>query len=163
MTASKCVSKLSPHFTLSELTVTSTGLPNEPDEYHLANLIQLCRLVLEPWRERTGALRVTSGFRSTEVNRAVGGSARSQHLKGEAVDVSPLIVSPTFAWVDLDALARGTLPVDQAIIYQRKNRTGWIHVSFTARYRPRRQFLVQPLEEPGKYVPYETFSGPLEL
>ena len=81
---------LSPHFTISELTRTSTGLPNEPSAEVVARLIVLA-WALEGLRARGGdvPLQVTSGYRSIEVNLAIGGALRSAHLAGLAADIKP--------------------------------------------------------------------------
>lgn len=126
---------ISDHFTLAELTTTSTGLPNEPDADAVGNLTDLCTYVLEPWRATTGPLRVTSGYRSPEVNAAVGGVSTSDHMTGRAVDVVPVTVTQIYAWNELlDGMRRGW-PVDQAILYPER---GHIHVSW--RENPRRVY-----------------------
>lgn len=131
---------LSPHFTLKELVTTSTGLANTPNARELCSLQALCSAVLEPWRERVGALRVNSGFRSARVNDAVGGSKTSHHRSGQAADVTPLGMPRPAAWyVLLDMIAAG-LPVDQAIIYET---TSHIHVDHVGDKTPRRQILVK--------------------
>ena len=115
--------KIGQHFTLAELTNTSTGIQNTPDELALNNLSYLVRTVLDPLRNQVGPLIVTSGYRSHDVNEAVGGSASSQHMKGEAADVVPTSSSKDAA---VDALRN--LPVDQVITYEN---TTHIHVSAT--------------------------------
>ena len=77
------------YFTLEELTHTSTGLTNIPDETQAGNLYALVNNILDPLREAFGApIRINSGFRSEEVNRAVNGARKSQHLLGEAADIT---------------------------------------------------------------------------
>ena len=78
---------MTPHFTLEELTRTDTGIPNAPNADQLANLERLAA-TLERVRSILGgsALIVSSAFRSSVVNRAVGGSATSAHLQGLAAD-----------------------------------------------------------------------------
>jgi uncharacterized protein YcbK (DUF882 family) len=145
---------LSPHFTLSELTTTSTGLANTPTQAELCRLRALCSAVLEPWRERVGALRVNSGFRSEAVNQAVGGSKSSQHRKGEAADVTPLHSKRIDAWRVLLEMAENGLPVDQAIIYET---TGHIHVSHATERNARREFLVKTAA--GPYVAWGPYQA----
>lgn len=79
--------KLSENFTLEELTRTSTGLNNTPNTEEIENLRELVVNVLQPAREALGPIRITSGFRSPEVNKKVGGADSSQHTKGEAADL----------------------------------------------------------------------------
>jgi hypothetical protein len=156
--------RLTPHFTLAELTVTSTGLPNVPSSAEAEALRELCLRVLEPWRAVVGPLRVTSGFRSRAVNdelrkRGYSASRTSQHLRGEAADVVPVRGDLVSAWAALVSLVERGLPVDQAIVYQRGPGKGWIHVSHDE--VPRRQLLVQ--DAAGRYHDYGSWVGPLVL
>jgi len=84
--------RLSQNFTLHELTASDTarrrGIDNTAGTYVVDRLTELCHTILEPLRIGIGsALCVSSGYRSKELNKAVGGSATSQHMVGEAVDV----------------------------------------------------------------------------
>lgn len=77
------------YFTLKELTATATGKPNTPGTVEVENLTNLVDNLLDPVREKWGKpIRVNSGYRSMAVNMAVGGAATSQHLKGEAADIT---------------------------------------------------------------------------
>ena len=85
--------KLSEHFSLRELCKTKTGIENVPNEEQVNNLKRVCGW-LEKLRKRWNDLYgegddpiiINSGFRSPEVNRAVGGATLSNHLTGCAVD-----------------------------------------------------------------------------
>ena len=77
---------LSPHFTLHELTRTTSGLYNGPTIDKIQALTALCVNLLEPVRNRFGPVSIHSGFRSAAVNAKIGGSKTSQHMKGEAAD-----------------------------------------------------------------------------
>ena len=77
---------LSPHFTLAELTRTSSGQPNVPNAAETKALVALCSSLLEPVRSKFGPVSIHSGYRSKAVNEAIGGSKTSQHMKGEAAD-----------------------------------------------------------------------------
>lgn len=78
--------QLSKHFSLSELTITSTGLPNTHVGAELENLYRLVD-VLEQIRFDLGhPVIISSGYRSPAVNSKVGGSKSSAHLKGLAAD-----------------------------------------------------------------------------
>ncbi len=83
--------RLSKNFTLSELTRSSTakrkGIKNEPTEAHKKNLQRIVTEILQPMRDELGPIRVTSGYRSPKLNRSIGGSTKSQHCKGQAVDI----------------------------------------------------------------------------
>lgn len=116
------------YFSIPELTTSQTakekGIDNTPNEQQTDNLIQLVGHVLDPLREAYGKpIIVSSGFRSIELNTAIGGVKTSQHCKGEAVDIIPKEKS------DLKSLFRLilslNLPFDQ-LIYEK---AAWIHVS----------------------------------
>ena len=88
------VMNLSEHFTLAELTKTSVKIDNVPNEEQVENLKRVCGW-LEQLRRRWNNLYgegddpiiINSGFRSPEVNKAVGGATLSNHLTGCAVDI----------------------------------------------------------------------------
>ena len=83
--------RLSKNFVLSEITRSNTakrkGISNEPKQEHLVNLQRLVTNLIQPMRNALGPIRVTSGYRSPELNRAIGGSSKSQHCKGQALDL----------------------------------------------------------------------------
>ena len=83
--------KLSKNFTLQELTKSNTalrlGIDNTPSKEGIMKLTILAISVLQLLRDRIGALRITSGYRSPQLNTAIGGSNKSQHTKCEAVDI----------------------------------------------------------------------------
>ena len=132
--------QLTPNFSLAELTRTGSGHSNEPDEAGRKRLLLLCQEVLEPLRKLWGVpIRVNSGYRSPEVNKAIGGAKGSQHMSGEAADIVPVGISAEQAMYTLSlAVARGELPtLGQAIVYA----SGFIHVSIDIAQKPRQQLL----------------------
>lgn len=81
------------HFTVAELTRSSTAtrlhIDNTPPPEAVAHMERLIAEVLDPARDRLGSpIRVNSGFRCQELNRAVGGAPRSYHLQGRAADLT---------------------------------------------------------------------------
>ena len=85
--------KLSKNFSLNELTYSSTAnyhkVDNTPDRWALDNLKKLCNEVLQPIRDKwDDSIFINSGFRNPIVNRLVKGSTSSQHLKGQAADIT---------------------------------------------------------------------------
>lgn len=157
--------KLSPHFSLQELVVTSTGLPNVPSPAEIANLRELATRVLQPWRDVVGRLKVTSGFRTEAVNLALReagykASRTSEHLRGLAADVKPLDTDLPDAWRAL--LDLPGLPIGQAILYVRRPGTGWVHVSVDLAPPLRRDLRVDLLGQP-RTVPWASYRGPLVL
>lgn len=123
------------YFTIDELCKSSTaaqrGIDNTPGAAERRNLTALVEHVLDPLRERWGApITVTSGYRSPKLNAAVGGAKTSQHLLGQAADLSAGSKAKN---KDLFNLLRASgLPFDQLIDekgYQ------WVHVSYGPRNR----------------------------
>lgn len=84
--------QLSKYFTLSDLTTTNTGYDNSPPANVLSNLRSLAQ-VLDQIRDQIGPFRINSGYRSSNVNNAVGGQNSSLHLTGQAADLQPLTMS----------------------------------------------------------------------
>lgn len=135
--------KLSPHFSLAEMSVSQTaarhGLRNVPTALQIESLTQLCNNVLEPLRARVRRpIIVSSGFRSKTVNRWVGGSDKSQHCKGEAVDFT--IPGMEVAEVVM-LIRRMGLPVDQVIDEFSNGGGGWVHVSHSRTGTQRGQYM----------------------
>jgi zinc D-Ala-D-Ala carboxypeptidase len=130
---------LSEHFALSEFLFSQTavrrGIDNTPNAGVIKNLAALCENVLEPLRGAANApIRISSGYRSPGLNKAVGGSATSQHCFGEAVDLT--IAGMTVA--ETVALIRSlNLPVDQVIDEFGR----WVHVSHKRKNDNRGQYL----------------------
>ena len=83
--------RLSKNFTLSEIVKSNTakrlGIENAPNKEHLKNMQVLIRDLIQPIRDAIGPIRISSGYRSPQLNRAIGGSTKSQHCKGEALDL----------------------------------------------------------------------------
>ena len=128
--------RLSPHFNLREMTRSQTaarmGIANIPSDDEVHNLRVLCRNILEPIRARYRvAFSPSSGYRSPALNEAIGGSRRSQHTKGEAVDFEIPHVSnfQVAKWIENNLL------FDQLILEHYIDTdpgSGWIHVSRSA-------------------------------
>jgi len=126
--------KLSPHFTLRELTNSQTatrhGIDNTPDEAALSNLKLICTNVLEPIRAHFGKpFTPSSGFRCLELNRKIGSKDTSQHTLGQAVDIEVPGVSNFILakWIEAN------LEYDQLILEHYKKgdpSSGWVHVSY---------------------------------
>ena len=126
---------LSPHFTLGELCKTRTGIENVPNEAQVENLKRLCRW-LEQLRRRWNNLYgegddpivINSGFRSPEVNKAVGGVSTSNHLTGCAVDIRCIGMEQAlrYASILLDLSDLNREDYDELLIEQKRN-VIWIH------------------------------------
>lgn len=129
------------YFTIEELTrstvATARGIPNIPGENEREALEVLVLALLDPLREIWGApIYVNSGYRSPALNKAVGGVANSQHMKGQAADIT---TGNTASNRKLFALIRdGGFDFDQLI--DEADGT-WIHVSYVSPSENRRQVL----------------------
>lgn len=144
--------RLGEFFTLAEMTRTSTGLDNVPGPAVRANMQELVATVLDPLRRHLGRpVRITSGFRSKQVNRRVGGSPHSRHLDGEAADIK---VEGLDAHDIVAAILLAELDFDQVIAYA-PERGGHVHIGILAgaAARHRRQLLWAPAGTLS-YVPY---------
>lgn len=130
------VDRLSQHFTLAELTKTSSKLSNKPDSpIVIANLQAVCTNILEQVREHyKKPIIIHSGYRSPAVNSAVGGKKSSQHCSGEAADfhVTGYSVYEVATWISEN------LDFDQLILENfvpNITTSGWVHCSFSKRNR----------------------------
>lgn len=123
---------LSPHFTLAEMTASATAraknLNNTPPLTAVFNLCALCSLILEPLRVAWGRpLVVTSGYRSKEVNEAVGGVANSYHTLGLAADIR---CTPDEGLRLCDLLSRNPY-LDKALFEHTKSGSQWLHIQIS--------------------------------
>jgi len=128
--------KLSKRFSLAELTHTSQKIANVPASPSiLNNLRAVCVNVLEVVREHYGRpVRIHSGYRCAAVNTAIGGSKRSQHMKGEAVDfhVTGHTVYDVAIWI------AENIDYDQVILENfvpEIKTSGWVHCSYSKNNR----------------------------
>lgn len=133
--------RISQNFTLEEMTFSQTaarmGIDNTPPQEVFRNLKRLCAL-LEDVRDACAApIRISSGYRSPDVNRAVGGARNSQHALGCAADFTAHGMT-----IDevIQIIIEADLPFDQLI----REFNSWIHISVpnTVNDKPRKQALI---------------------
>ena len=125
--------RLSPHFTLKELTRSALAarhdIQNLPEPHEIANLKRLAVKILEPVRLHYNIpFSPSSGYRNPAVNRLAGSKPTSQHLTGEAVDFE----IPGIANRDLAEWIKANLTFDQLILEFHNvddPASGWLHVS----------------------------------
>lgn len=125
--------KLSDHFTLGELIRSETaerkGIDNTPSDNLIPKLRRLCTEILEPVRLHFGKpFRPNSGYRSSELNKEIGGARNSQHCEAEAVDIE----IPGVSNYELAVWIKENLKFDQLILEcyrQGEPNSGWVHIS----------------------------------
>ena len=130
---------LTPHFTLEELTVTNhREFDNTPDDDTIKNLVRLANL-LEMVKIVVGGkpVMVNSGYRSKQVNDAVGSKDSSQHRLGCAADIRVPGVTPDEV---VQAIIEADLPFDQLI----REFDSWTHISVPNEFdlKPRKSVLI---------------------
>ena len=95
------------------------------------NMNMLVDNVLDPLREKIGAIRITSGYRTPAYNKQIGGATNSQHCKGEAVDLQPLQTNIE----EVFSLIIREFPYDQVILEKNNKGSKWIHISYSTTNR----------------------------
>ncbi len=119
------------YFTLDELTRSSVAkakhIDNTPPGEALQNLRHLADYALDPVRKLWGApIIVNSGYRSQELNVAVGGAASSQHLRGEAADITTGTPEGNKKLFNM-IIASPDVEFDQLID---ESNYSWLHISY---------------------------------
>ncbi len=155
--------KLSKNLSLAEVTKSTTakrlGIDNTPDDWTTENLRKIAEHVFQPLREAFGCpIYVSSGYRGPELNRAIGGSLRSQHMEGRALDL------------DADVFGRCTngeifryilnnLTFDQLVWeFGDEDNPDWVHVSYVHDGVNRGRCLKACRDDEGKTY-YEVIFG----
>lgn len=145
--------KLSKNFTLEEYSKSQTadrlGIDNVPSAHHLDNARMLFERVVQKVRDHFGPTVINSGYRSPNLNKAVGGSNTSQHSTGQAVDIEV----PGKSNQEVAIWIRDNLEFDQLILEGYKPGipgSGWVHVSY-ANGKNRKQVLSARFEN-GKAI-----------
>lgn len=144
---------ISAHISFTEATFSKTaeqfGIRNLPNMEELHNMRRLAEKVFEPLRVHIGEpIRINSFYRSIELNRKIGGSATSQHCRGQAMDISRQGQSYTNA--DLFKYIRDHLAFDQLIWeFGTAQEPEWVHVSYTDQNRKQ---VLRSLIQNGKTI-----------
>ena len=150
---------LSKNFALNEFTKSVSairnGIDNEPTKEHIRNIQLLVKFVLQPLREALGSpIRITSGYRSEALNKAIKGShkiikgkyvATSQHCKGQAADIQfkvDGVMDNKLIWEKVIELQ---LPFDQMI---NEFEFSWIHISYNHEHN--RKSMLEAYKENGR-------------
>jgi zinc D-Ala-D-Ala carboxypeptidase len=163
--------RLSKNFKLNELTRSNTatrlGIDNDPSKEGIMKLTILATSLLQPIRERLGALRITSGYRSPILSEAIGSSSNSQHCRYEAVDIQyvkrgnmdNLMIYQTLVDLDLD-FDQCILEFGNATKYIDPTHPYWVHLSWKV-VDNRRQVLIayKDIDNKTKYRPLIKYNS----
>jgi len=149
--------RLSKNFVLSEIIRSNTakrlGISNEPKKEHLKNLQRIVTNILQPLRDDLGPIRISSGYRSPSLNRAISGSNKSQHTKGQALDLQFWKEGQMCNKEIYDWIVESGLDFDQMI---NEFDYSWIHLSLKES-KNRKQVLIAYKDEDNdtkyKYAP----------
>mgnify|MGYP000138528115 CR=1 FL=1 len=125
---------ISKHISLKEATKSNTanrlGIENFPDNDTLIQMQALAENIFEPLREHVGGpIYITSFYRSPELNKAIGGSTRSQHCLGQAIDIDDVLGNATNK--EMFEYIKDNLEFDQLIWeFGNNDSPNWVHVSY---------------------------------
>ena len=151
--------QLSTNLSLAEVTRSETakrrGISNMPTAEHIENFKKLAINIFQPIREHFGKpIIISSGYRSAELNKAIGGSLSSQHCSGEAIDIdmdgTDITNKQIFNYI------KENLNFDQMIWeFGTDTNPDWVHVSFASNRSQRKQILVaKKVNGKTAYTPY---------
>lgn len=156
--------KLSKNLSLAEVTKSTTakrlGIDNTPDdEWVIENLKAIADVIFQPLRDSFRCpIFVSSGYRSPDLNAAIGGSKRSQHMEGRALDLDADVYggctnSEIFNWI------RENVEFDQMVWeFGDEDNPDWVHVSYVRDGVNRKRCLKALRDDKGK-VYYEVMFG----
>lgn len=155
--------KLSKNLSLAEVTKSNTasrlGIDNTPDDWEIENLRAIAEDVFQPLRDAFKCpIYVSSGYRSGELNDAIGGAKRSQHIQGRALDLDADVFGrctngEIFRWI------LNNLTFDQLIWeFGDQDNPDWVHVSYVRDGVNRGRCLKACRDDEGK-VYYEVIFG----
>ena len=147
------MNKISKHISYKEATRSATalrlGIDNKPNEYELQNMEMVANKVFEPLREAVnGPIKINSFFRCEKLNKAIGGSSKSQHCQGRAIDIDDIYghVSNAFMYYYI----KDNLDFDQLIWeFGTNDSPDWVHVSYVDDDSNRKRCL-RAIRENGK-------------
>lgn len=151
--------QLSKNLVLAEVTRSETakrkGISNMPTPEHIENFKLLAEKVFQPIRDHFGVpIHISSGYRSKELNTAIGGSLTSQHCQGEAIDID--MDGTSIKNAQIFEFIKNNLEFDQLIWeFGTKDNPDWVHVSYESKGKQRKQILRAVKGSKGTaYQPY---------
>jgi hypothetical protein len=126
---------------IESYTAKRKDIENIPSEYELVNMVAVAENVFEPLRKWVGGpIKINSFFRSAELNKAIGGSSKSQHCQGRAIDLDDVYGHKTNA--EMFNYIKNNLDFDQLIWeFGNDENPNWVHVSYVSEDGNRRRCL----------------------
>ena len=126
--------RISEHISYREATKSNTAMrldiDNTPGLYEITNMNGVAHNIFEPLREWVGGpIKINSFYRSVALNKAIGGSSRSQHCEGRAMDIDDTFRYKTNA--EMYEWVKENLNFDQMIWeFGDDNNPNWVHISY---------------------------------
>ena len=135
-------------------TATRRGIKNNPNAEQMKNMVAIAEEIFEPLRAYVGGpIKINSFFRSPELNKAIGGSSKSQHCYGQAIDLDDTFGRCTNA--EMFEFIKENLDFDQMIWEFGNNKNpDWVHVSYVSPEENRNRCL-RAIRD-GKKIKYKT-------
>ena len=132
------------------ITALRLGLNNDPTKAHLTNMELLAEKIFEPLRKHVnGPIKINSFYRGPELNKAIGGSANSQHCKGQAIDIDDVYGYMSNA--EMYEYIKNNLSFDQMIWeFGNSDNPDWVHVSYVNEEANRNRCLLAQKDENNK-------------
>tara|TARA_S200000501_G_C20427099_1_gene570599 strand:- start:134 stop:589 length:456 start_codon:yes stop_codon:yes gene_type:complete len=131
------------------ITALRLGLDNTPGDYEYSNMQLIANKIFEPLRSYVGGpIKINSFYRGIDLNKAIGGSSRSQHCQGRAIDIDDTYGYKTnaqmYKWI------KDNLNFDQMIWeFGNDKNPAWVHVSYVSEDQNRNRCL-KAYKENGK-------------
>jgi D-alanyl-D-alanine dipeptidase len=139
--------QLSKNLSLAEVIRSETakrkGISNMPTPEHIENFKKLALNIFQPIREHFGVpIHISSGYRSKELNTAIGGATSSQHSSGEAIDIDMDGSASGVTNKQIFDFAKNNLNFDQLIWeFGTDSNPDWVHISYESSGKQRKQIL----------------------
>jgi len=122
-------------------TAQRLDIDNTPTEDHKKNMVKLAEEVFEPLRAYVGGpIKINSFYRSPKLNKAIGGSSKSQHCNGQAIDIDDTFGRMSNA--EMYEFIKEHLDFDQMIWeFGNDKNPNWVHVSYVSKEKNRNRCL----------------------
>ena len=148
--------KLTENLTLLEATKSNTairlGIDNTPPPAIVERMIETAEKIFQPLRDALGPIRVSSFYRSPDLNRAIGGSKTSQHCKGEAIDMQGILATNKMLFNSACDLE----DYDQIIWeFGTLEEPDWVHVSYSKTHNRKQILRATKIGKRTAYVPWK--------